>query len=114
MRAHELAPPDPAFRRRLRALSEAANAMRDAHTRALEAGLAWRPVNGSDRARPPYELRPGTGRRGPDELWARFDHAVDQLNTAGAADSLADLVAAYADLAQSATALADALEAADE
>jgi hypothetical protein len=114
MRAHELAPPDPAFRGRLRALSEAANAMRDAHARALEAGLAWRPVDGSDRARAPYELRPGTGRRGPDELWARFDHAVDQLNRAGAGDSLADLVAAYAALAQSARALADALEAADE
>ena len=88
-RSHELAPPDAGFRGRLRALSEAADAMRETHARALEAGLAWRPVEGSERARPPYELRPGTGRRGPEELWARFDVAVERLNQAGAGDSLA-------------------------
>ena len=114
MRSHELAPPDAGFRDRLRALSEAADAMRATHARALEAGLAWRPVEGSDRARPPYELRPGTGRRGPEELWARFDAAVERLNQAGAGDSLADLVAAYAAVAETATALADALAAAGE
>jgi hypothetical protein len=47
VRAPEMAPPDPGFRARLRALSQAAGAMRDTHTRALEAGLAWRPVDGS-------------------------------------------------------------------
>ena len=114
MRSHELAPPDAGFRDRLRALSEAADAMRATHARALKAGLAWRPVEGSDRARPPYELRPGTGRRGPEELWERFDAAVERLNHAGAGDSLADLVAAYAAVAEAAAALADALEAADE
>ena len=114
MRSHELAPPDAGFRDRLRALSEAADAMRATHARALEAGLAWRPVEGSERARPPYELRSGTGRRGPEELWARFDAAVERLNQAGAGDSLADLVAAYAAVAEAATALADALAAAGE
>ena len=72
MRTHELAPPDADFRDRLRALSEAASAMRDAHAQALEAGLAWRLIKGSERARPPYELRPGTGRRGPEELWTQL------------------------------------------
>jgi hypothetical protein len=113
MRAHEMAPPDPGFRDRLRALAEAARAMRDAHARALEAGLAWRPVERSDRARPPYELRPGTGRRGPEALWARFDAAVGELNTAGAGDSLPDVVAAYAAVADAAESLADALAAAE-
>jgi hypothetical protein len=113
-RAHEQAPPDAGFRDRLLALSAAAAAMRDAHVRALEAGLAWRPIEGSDRARPPYELRPGTGRRGPAELWTRFDAAVEQLNTAGAGDSLADIVAAYAAVAHASGALADALEAGGE
>jgi hypothetical protein len=112
MRTHELAPPDADFRDRLRALSEAASAMRDAHAQALEAGLAWRPINGSEHARPPYELRPGTGRRGPEELWTQFDEAVAQLNEAGAGDSLADVVGAYAAVADAARALADALEAA--
>ena len=114
MRAHELAPPDPRFRGRLRALSEAAAAMRDAHARALDAGLAWRPVAGSNRARPPYELRPGTGRRGPEELWTRFDAAVERLNVAGAGDSLAEIVAAYSAVAEAAGALTEALEAAGE
>jgi hypothetical protein len=114
MRAHELAPPDPQFRARLRALSESAARMRDAHARALESGLAWRPIEGSGHARPPHELRPGTGRRGPEELWGRFDRAVEQLNTAGAGDSLADVVAAYAAVAETASAVADALEAAGD
>ena len=114
MRSHELAPPDAGFRGRLRTLSDAADAMRATHARALEAGLAWRPVEGSERARPPYELRPGTGRRGPEKLWARFDAAVERLNQAGAGDSLADLVAAYAAVAEAAGALADALEAGGE
>ena len=114
MRAHEQAPPDPGFRDRLRSLAQAAAAMGDAHGRALQAGLAWRPVADSERARPPYELRPGTGRRGPDELWTRFDAAVRQLNQAGAGDNLADIVGAYAAVAQAASQLADALQAAGE
>jgi hypothetical protein len=88
--------------------------MRDAHARALQAGLAWRPVADSERARPPHELRPGTGRRGPAELWTRFDAAVKQLNRAGAGDNLADVVDAYAAVAQAASELADALQAAGE
>jgi hypothetical protein len=88
--------------------------MRDAHARALDAGLAWRPVADSERARPPYELRPGTGRRGPAELWARFDAAVQRLNEAGAGDNLSDVVDAYAVVAQVAAELADALQRAGE
>jgi hypothetical protein len=114
MRTHQLAPPDAGFRDRLSSLSAAASAMRDAHAQALEAGLAWRPIKGSERARPPYELRPGTGRRGPQELWTQFDHAVAQLNGAGAGDSLAEIVAAYSAVSQAARALADALKAAGE
>jgi hypothetical protein len=71
-------------------------------------------VEGSERARPPYELRPGTGRRGPEELWKRFDASVERLNHAGAGDNLAELVAAYAAVAEVAGALADRLEAAGE
>jgi hypothetical protein len=114
MRAHEQAPPDPGFRDRLRALADAAAAMRDAHARALDAGLAWRPVADSERARPPYELRLGTGRRGPAELWASFDAAVQRLNEAGAGDNLADVVGAYAAVAQAAAELADALQGTGE
>jgi hypothetical protein len=114
MRMHELAPPDAGFRARLRSLAGAARVMRDAHARALDSGLAWRPIKDSERARPPYELRADTGRRGPTELWARFDAAVAQLNEAGAGDSLADVVAGYAAVSETANALADALEVAGE
>ena len=87
--------------------------MRDAHSRALEAGLGatGRRVH---RAKPPYELRPGTGRRGPEELWTRFDAAVERLNLAGAGDDLAEIVAAYSAVADAAGALAEALEVAGE
>ena len=112
MRAHEQAPLDPGFRDRLRSLADAAAEMRNAHVRALEAGLAWRPIADSERARPPYELRPGTGRRGPTELWTRFDAAVQRLNQAAAGDNLADVVDAYAAVARAASELADALQAA--
>ena len=88
--------------------------MHDAHARALPAGLAWRPVADSERARPAYELRPGTGRRGPAELWTHFDAAVRQLNQAGAGDNLSDVVDAYTAVAQAASELADALQAAGE
>jgi primase-polymerase (primpol)-like protein len=88
--------------------------MRDAHARALQAGLAWRPAADSERARPPYDLRPGTGRRGPAELWNRFDTAVRQLNQAGAGDHLGDVVDAYAEVAHAASELADALQARGE
>jgi hypothetical protein len=79
----------------------------------------WRPGLPGARskvpsARPPYELRPGTGRRGPEQSWGRFDAAVERLNHAGAGDSLADLVAAYAAVAEAAAALADALEDPDK
>ena len=73
MRAHKLAPPDAGFAARLRALSEAAGREQVAWEHAHAAGLMWRPIPGAENAEPPYELRPGTGRRGPAELWARFD-----------------------------------------
>ena len=112
MRPHALAPPDAGFRDRLRNLADAAGAMRDAHARALQSGLAWRRIKGSEHARPPYELRPGTGRRGPDDLWRHFDNAVAQLNESGAGDSLADVIASYTAVSDAARALADALDAA--
>jgi hypothetical protein len=58
-----------------------------------------------------HESLPGTRRRGPEELWSRFDEAVAQLNEAGPGYSLADIVAGYAAVAEAARALADALEA---
>jgi hypothetical protein len=102
------------FRGRLRTLADAADGLHDAYAAALRAGLSWRPLRGSAGALPPYELRPDTGRRGPDGLSREFDAAVEHLNRAGAESDLADLVAAYAAVAAAAAAIADALEAAGE
>ena len=73
MTAHKMAPPDADFAARLRTLASAADTEREACEEAAQAGLLWRPIPGAQGSQPPYELRPGTGRRGPAELWERFD-----------------------------------------
>lgn len=114
MRAHKMAPPDDAFAQRLRKLSEAATTEQVAWERAHAAGLMWRPVPGAERAAPPYELRPGTGRRGPEELWIRFDAAVAQLNQAIAGSSAAEVAAAFGEMAEAAAELSDAVALQDQ
>jgi hypothetical protein len=109
MRAHKLAPPDAGFAARLRALAEAAAAEQVAWEHAHAAGLQWRPVRGADKAAPPYELRPGTGRRGPAEIWGRFDGAVTGLNRAIAGADAAVVADAFGEMADAAEALADAV-----
>jgi hypothetical protein len=109
MRAHKLAPPDAGFGSRLQALAEAAEREQVTWEHAHAAGLLWRPVPGAENAQPPYELRPGTGRRGPIELWERFDAAVAALNHAIAGTSAADVADAFGDVAEAATALAEAV-----
>lgn len=114
MQAHKLAPPDPGFATRLRSLAEAAAREQVAWEHAHAAGLLWRPVPGAERAQPPYELRPGTGRRGPAEPWARFDAAVAALNNAITGSSSANVADAFGELSEAAGALADAVAAEDE
>ena len=114
MRAHKLAPPDPGFAARIRALSDAASREQVAWEHAHAAGLMWRPVPGAEQAQPPYELRSGTGRRGPEDLWPRFDSAVAALNTAITGSSAAAVADAFGELSEAAAALADAIERDDE
>jgi hypothetical protein len=110
MRAHVLAPPDPGFANRIRTLAEAAGREQVAWEHAHAAGLMWRPVPGAEQAQPPYELRPGTGRRGPEDLWGRFDQAVASLNKAITGSSAAAVADAFGELADAASVLADAVE----
>lgn len=109
MRAHKLAPPDPGFASRLRALSDAAASEQVAWEYAHAAGLRWRPVTGAEGAEPPYELQPGTGRRGPPELWARFDAAVSALNRAITGSDGGVVADAFGELSEAAGDLADAV-----
>ena len=114
MQAHKLAPPDAGFAARLRVLAEAAAREQVAWEHAHAAGLMWRPIPGAEHAEPPYELRPGTGRRGPTELWARFDETVAALNRAITGSNAAAVADAFGELAEAAGALADAVAAEDE
>src|ERR1700756_2268665 len=75
MKAHQLAPPDPGFAGRLRDLADAAGRRAQAARLGNLAGLRWVPVPGAMQSEVPWELRPGTGRRGPRELWSVFDAA---------------------------------------
>lgn len=109
MRAHKLAPPDDGFAGRLEKLSEAAAAEQLAWQQAHEAGMQWRPVAGAASAEPPYELRAGTGRRGPEDLWLLFDNAVMEMNRAiGGSDAL-EVATAFGAVAEAAAKLARAI-----
>jgi hypothetical protein len=113
MRAHKLAPPDAGFAARLRTLSEAAAREQVAWEHAHAAGLMWRPIPGAEQAEPPYELRPGTGRRGPEDLWTSFDETVAALNRAITGSDAAAVADAFGELAEAAAALANAVEVED-
>ncbi len=114
MRAHKLAPPDSGFAARLGALAEAAGREQVAWEHAHAAGLMWRPIPGAESAEPPYELRPGTGRRGPVELWNRFDASVAALNRAITGSDAAQVADAFGELSEAAAALAEAVAGEDE
>lgn len=109
MRAHKLAPPDANFAERLRTLADAAANEQVAWEHAHAAGLLWRPVPGAESAEPPYELRPGSGRRGPAELWATFDEAVKTLNRAITGSDAADVADAFGEIGAAAASLAEAV-----
>ena len=84
--------------------SEAARVCRAAHA----AGFEWPPARKAD-SEPPYELRPGTGRRGPEELWQRFDQATTRLGTMAAGTNMLEVARAYEELAAIAEELAQAV-----
>jgi len=112
VQAHKQAPPDENFAARLSALSqgasEAARVCRGAHA----AGFEWPPARKAD-SEPPYELRAGTGRRGPEELWRRFDEATTRLGTMAAGTNMLEVARAYEALAAIAEELAQAVVGAD-
>jgi hypothetical protein len=114
MRAHTMAPPDAGFASRLRALAQAAATEQLAWEQAHRTGMLWRPIPGAERAEPPYELRPGTGRRGPEPLWESFDRAVSGLNRAIAGSGAAPLADAFGEMARAASELANAVGLQDD
>jgi hypothetical protein len=112
LESHRLAPPDGDFSARLAALAAAAEAEAAACREADAAGFEWPPHRASAN-KPPYELQPGTGRRGPEELWRVFDAAVAELNRVATGTHLVDVADAYDSLAAAAADLAAAVERED-
>jgi hypothetical protein len=111
LRGHALAPPDAGFSVRIAELAAAARRRADACGAAHRDGFEWPPARAG--ASPPYELRPGTGRRGPAGLWERFDEAVAELDRVSEGRSLRAVARAYGELADMAEELARAVERAD-
>jgi hypothetical protein len=111
LRGHVLAPPDAGFSVRLGALAAAAAERAAACEAAYADGFEWPPARGG--ARPPYELRPGSGRRGPAKLWERFDEAVAEIDRVSEGRSMRAAGQAYAELAGVAVQLARAVERED-
>jgi hypothetical protein len=106
---HRTAPPDAGFSARLATLAEAAFEEARVCIEADEAGFEW-PPHRSANSEPPHELRPGSGRRGPDGLWRRFDLAVGELGRAATRRDLQAVARAYRELGEAADELASAVE----
>ena len=111
--AHRLAPPDADFSARLAELSDAAHAESEACREAEGAGFEWPPHRASS-SEPPYELRPDSGRRGPDELWRRFDAAAADLSRVAAGTDILAVADAYAELGVAADEVARTVQREDE
>jgi hypothetical protein len=112
VQAHKEAPPDLGFAARLAALARGASEAARVCRAADSAGFEWPPARKAD-SEPPYELRPGTGRRGPEELWQRFDQAITRLGTMAAGTNMLEVARAYEELAGISGELAKAIEAED-
>lgn len=99
------------FADRLRRFSvasrEQAAAMRYAH----DEGLAFSPWPPSSRPRePPAELRRGSGRVGPLDLWDQFDALFVEWSSSVEQDDLSVIAAAYDGLSEITDELADAVD----
>ncbi len=106
--AHKLAPPDLGFAARLAALAQGASEAARVCREADAAGFEWPPAR-KDDSEPPYELRPGTGRRGPETLWRRFDRAVVRLRSTAAGTDMLEVARAYDEIAAAVGELAEAV-----
>ena len=111
LREHVNAPPDAGFSARIAQLAAAAVKRAEACDAAYKDGFEWPATRGG--AKPPYELRPGSGRRGPEELWERFDEAVAELDRVSEGRGIRAVGLAYAELGEIASQLAQAVERED-
>jgi hypothetical protein len=114
LEASDEAPPDEGFARRVRAIANAAEQEAAALRNADRLGLAHRPHPDKRNMWLSHELRPGArSRRGPIELWERFDTAVADLGMALEGVALSAIARAFAELSDVARELAGEIERLD-
>jgi hypothetical protein len=110
------APPDHGFaqRVRVRAIANASEQEAAALRHADQLGLAHRPHPGARNMQLSHELRPGApSRRGPLELWERFDAAVAERGEALEGVALSAIARAFGELSDVARELAAEIERLD-
>jgi hypothetical protein len=109
IRDHAQPPPDAGFVRRLRALADAAAQEQAAYRYAEDEGFGWRP---GPAWLPPQELRPASWRSSlaPEEIWERFDEAVESLSRARTGVSVVAIAQAFGQLSAAAWELAEAVQ----
>ena len=109
IRDHTQPPPDAGFKRRLRALADAAAQEQAAYRYADEEGFGWQP---GPPWLPPRELRPAPWRSSiaPAHVWERFDEAIESLSRARTGVSVTAIARAFGTLSEAAWELAAAVE----
>jgi len=109
IKEHAHPPPDAGYARRLRALADAAAQEQAAYRYAEEQGFGWRP---GPAWLPPQELCDAAWRStlAPDEVWDRFDEAVEALSGARTGVSVVAIAQAFGQLSAAAWNLAEAVE----
>jgi hypothetical protein len=108
------APPDLGFAQRIRAIANAAEQEAAALRYADLVGLGQAPRPGARNMQLSHELRPGArSRRGPPELWERFDQAVAELGEALEGVALSAVARAFRELSEVARELAAEVERID-
>lgn len=105
-----LAPPDAGFADRIRAIAAAAESEAVVlYEAAASNRFEWRPLPKRNPALS-YELRPGSNRPGPTDLWDEFDAAVDAVGEAQAGTDFATVADAFRALGEIAERVADAVD----
>jgi len=110
LKASAEARPNEGFAGRVRDLADASEQEAAAFRLADALGLGWRSRQNARTMQLSYELRRGGNRPGPNELWERFDAAVETLGIALEGVALSAIARAFAQLSEIARELADEIE----
>ena len=106
----DLAPPDSGFPARVRRIADASEQEAAALRLADSMGMGWQSAPGARSMRLTYELRPGGNRPGPQDLWDRFDAAVQRLGEAMEGVATSAVARSFAELSGVARELCGELE----